>query len=311
MYYDWKPYVSVAQRRAKAVKFAKQQAKKLGRDLQPIVIPGNKIAKTFWGKAWCDHLEKYSDYANRLPRGRTYVRNGSVIDLLISEGKITAFVSGSEIYEIEIKIDKLKPNAWKTICADCSSSIDSLFDLLQGKLSNGVMKRLTHPSEGLFPQPREIHKSCDCPDGAALCKHLAAVLYGIGSRLDLEPQLLFTLRGVDHLELIAAAASNTNLEQSLQGDEANALATDDLGAMFGIELEGSPTGKKSASTKAKAAPRKTAKPKVPTGVKKAIAKAAAEKASPKKQKSKVAVASVKNEKPAKKVKPTPAKRRAK
>jgi uncharacterized Zn finger protein len=261
MYWDWKPYVSVAQRRKNAEKFAKQQAKKLGRSLQPIAIQGNKIAKTFWGKAWCEHLERLSDYASRLPRGRTYVRNGSVIDLHIATGIITAFVSGSEVYEVEICIDKLKAGPWEKVCEECSTSIDSLLDLLQGKLSDGVMKRLTHATEGLFPQPKQIKKSCSCPDGASMCKHVAAVLYGVGSRLDLEPQLLFTLRGVDHLELIAAAATNENLNQSLQGDESNILASDDLSAIFGIEIEGEAKNTANKKPNLKTAARKQAKQK--------------------------------------------------
>jgi uncharacterized Zn finger protein len=289
MYWDWKPYVSVAQRKKNAENFAKKQAKKLGRSLQPIAIQGNKIAKTFWGKAWCDHLERLSDYASRLPRGRTYVRNGSVIDLHIATGKITAFVSGSEVYEVEIKIERLKSAPWEKICGECSQSIDSLLDLLQGKLSDGVMKRLTHATEGLFPQPKEIKKSCSCPDGASMCKHVAAVLYGVGSRLDLEPQLLFTLRGVDHLELIAAAATNENLDQSLQGDESNILASDDLGAIFGIELVGESNEPIASAITSKSVLRKQAKQKTSMPAK-GFAK---EKAPKKKVKSKTTMAGAK------------------
>lgn len=314
MYWGWKPYVSVAQRRAKAEKFAKQKAKNLGRSLQPISIQGNKIAKTFWGKAWCDHLERYCDYANRLPRGRTYVRNGSVIDLHVAEGMVSAFVSGSEIYTVDIKIEKLKSTPWKKICGECSRSIDSLLDLLQGKLSDGVMKRLTHPHEGLFPQPNEIRKSCSCPDGADMCKHVAAVLYGVGSRLDKEPQLLFTLRGVDHLELIAVAATNDNLEQSLQGDEANALSSDDLGAIFGIELEGGssgniPSSEESPPAAGKSKTRKMKNPVLakPPTTKKAVSKKVAAK---RPASSRVVAANSKKKVSASKSKTTAARRKA-
>jgi len=87
-YYDYKPYVSVAERRRQAQREMEKTAQ-AGACRLPIVIDGRTIAKTFWGKAWCENLESYSDYANRLPRGRTYVRNGSVVHLEIKPGKIT------------------------------------------------------------------------------------------------------------------------------------------------------------------------------------------------------------------------------
>ena len=247
MYGGWRPYVSVAQRRAKASRFAAKLSKQ-GKALQPITLAGRTIAKTFWGKAWCDNLESYSDFENRLPRGRTYVRNGSVIDLQISAGKVEALVSGSEIYEVKIQIDKLNARDWQAITRDCSQAVDSLLDLLQGRLSKGVMQRLTRQKDGLFPSPKEIKINCSCPDWAWLCKHAAAVLYGVGSRLDEEPELLFTLRGVDHQELVSQAVAGGNLDQALSGG-GRALAEDDLGALFGIDLDdaGSPSAEAPAT----------------------------------------------------------------
>ncbi len=236
MYWEWKPYVPVAQRRAKAARAAKQLAKKRGRELKPITIEGRKIARTFWGEAWCQSLEGHSDFENRLPRGRTYVRNGSVIDLHIDRGRVEALVSGSEMYQVRVDISRLKPAQWKDLKGECSQSIDSLIDLLTGRFSDGVMRRLTHPERGLFPQPQEIKMSCTCPDWAVLCKHVAAVLYGVGARLDQEPQLLFVLRGVEHTELVSQAVAGSNLDSALRGNGA-ALAGEDLGAMFGIELD--------------------------------------------------------------------------
>lgn len=233
---QWKPYVPVAKRRADAARSAKQLATKRGRALKPIAIEGRKIAKTFWGAAWCDSLENHSDFSNRLPRGRTYVRNGSVIDLEIAAGHVEALVSGSDLYKVRVEISRLKPAHWNDLKGECSESIDSLLDLLAGRFSDGVMRRLTDPERGLFPQPKEIKMSCSCPDWAVLCKHVAAVLYGVGARLDAEPQLLFLLRGVDHAELVSQAISDGNLDRALSG-EAGTLASEDLGAMFGIELD--------------------------------------------------------------------------
>lgn len=236
-YYGWRPYVSVATRRANAAKHASRIAKKEGRALAPIKIEGRKIAKSFWGEAWCDNLERYSDFSNRLPRGRTYVRNGSVVDLTIERGKVKALVSGSEVYTVTIAIATLASAAWNRIKQDCSQSIASLIDLLQGKFDAGVMQRLTQRDGGLFPKPAEIEMDCSCPDYAGLCKHIAAVLYGVGARLDSAPELLFTLRAVDHLELIGQAVTAENLDKTLGSARDGALAGSDLGELFGIELE--------------------------------------------------------------------------
>src|SRR5450432_937172 len=202
--YGWKPYVPVATRRRQAEREAAKLTKK-GQHTSPVVIDGRKIAKTFWGKAWCDNLERYSDYANRLPRGRTYVRNGSVLDLQIAAGAVRAMVSGSDLYHIEVKVAAVPKARWTAVCGDCAGAIDSLVELLQGRFSQGVMTRICHEKTGLFPSPAEITFTCSCPDWASMCKHVAAVLYGIGARLDEMPDLLFALRKVDHQDLITRA----------------------------------------------------------------------------------------------------------
>ena len=207
--------------------------RKAGKDVQPVRIEGRTIARSFWGKRWCEHLESFSDYANRLPRGRTYVRNGLVCHLEIHPGRIDAMVSGSELYEVRVRVDKLKATAWKSIKRRCSGQIGSIIELLQGRLSAGVMAVVTDRGKGLFPKPKEIGLNCTCPDWADMCKHVAAVLYGVGSRLDDSPESLFSLRGVDAAQLIDA-------ELALPGGKAtgdNTLADDDLAGIFGIDLE--------------------------------------------------------------------------
>jgi uncharacterized Zn finger protein len=252
----WRPYVPVAKRRAKAAAYAARLAKKEKRTLSPVSIAGRKIASSFWGQAWCDNLEQYSDFANRLPRGRTYVRNGSVIDLQLSRGKIKSIVSGSEIYRIEIEIAVLKKALWNRLKRDCSSAIDSLLDLLQGRFDQGVMQRLTQRNDGLFPQPREIKMRCSCPDWAGLCKHLAATLYGVGARLDAAPELLFTLRGVDHPELIGEAVGAANLDRALEGRAGAQLVGADLREVFGIDIELGTNGDSATSESREVAGRK-------------------------------------------------------
>ena len=238
-YRGFKPYVPVAERREKAAREMAKLAKK-GRMISPIAIEGRLIASTFWGKAWCENLESYSDYESRLPRGRTYVRNGSVVDLQIERGLVRATVSGSELYTIEIEIGVLPKKRWDAICRDCTGSIGSLVELLQGKLSKNVMERVCRAEDGLFPSPDEIELRCSCPDWADMCKHVAAALYGVGARLDAKPDLLFELRGVDRSQLISGAGKEDLPLTRRPVAEERLLAEDDVAALFGIEMEPAP-----------------------------------------------------------------------
>ncbi|MCL4729914.1 MAG: SWIM zinc finger family protein, partial [Planctomycetes bacterium] len=227
----WKPYVPVARRRTNALrKISKMQSQ--GHTVSPVTIEGRQIAHTFWGKAWCDNLERYSDFKNRLPRGRAYVRNGAVIDLQIAPGKVEALVSGSEVYTVTVTVPRVASRQWVSICDDCGSSIRSVVELLQGRLSDGVMERICRPKTGLFPEPSQIDFRCTCPDWAWMCKHVAAVLYGIGARLDKQPELLFKLRDVDANELVAGVDGSIAL-----GDRApvgRRLQNADLSELFNL-----------------------------------------------------------------------------
>ena len=248
-YWGFRPYVPVARRRAQAAREV-EKLKKKGRRLAPVVIEGRKIAQSFWGKAWCDNLERYSDFESRLPRGRTYVRNGSVIDLQIERGQVRALVCGSEIYKVKIDIAVAASSRWKAICQDCAGSVDSLVELLQGKLSKNVMERVCRESDGLFPSPREIKMSCSCPDWADMCKHVAAVLYGVGARLDAAPDLLFILRGIDHTELISTAGADLQMTRTGAASE-RVLADDDVAALFGIDIAPPPVPQMTSEEKGK------------------------------------------------------------
>src|SRR6266550_3300024 len=251
----WAPYVPVAARRRKAEREIEKLRKK-GRVISPVEIEGRGIATTFWGKAWCNNLESYRDYANRLPRGRTYVRNGSVADLQIAPREITAIVSGSKIYKVKVSVGDVGPARWKTLCADCSGGIDSLVELLQGRFSKGVMERLCRQDTGLFPRPSEIRFTCSCSDYASMCKHIAAVLYGVGARLDENPELLFRLRAVDETELLSDLGSALP-DTRTKRDTAQTLVGDDLAALFGLDMEESKAPAPSRSAAAtSAAPRK-------------------------------------------------------
>lgn len=235
-YGGFAPYVPVAERQRRAAKEAGKLTKK-GQTLSPVRLDGKTIARSFWGKSWCDNLESYSDFANRMPRGRSYVRNGSVLHLDIRQGEVDALVSGSSLYKVKVRIAPVGKKRWAALCRASAGGIGSLMELLQGKLSERVMGIMTDHKAGLFPAPKEIELDCSCPDWADMCKHVAAVLYGVGARLDEKPELLFLLRHVDHRDLVSQAESMTALTEAKTADVIPTLPADDVGSVFGIDLE--------------------------------------------------------------------------
>ena len=250
-YYGWKPYVTVGQRQKLAEKAA-AKAQKSGKNYTPILPYRGAVAKTVWGKSWCDNLEAYSDYANRLPRGATYVRNGSVIHLQLTAGAVHAQVMGSSLYAVNITVQPVQQSQWKSICQDSAGSIASLVEILQGKLSTAIMQRICEPGKGLMPTPKEISFDCSCPDWAGMCKHVAAVLYGVGARLDQQPELLFTLRHVDAKDLIQVADAGlvTALKAPRAPKAAKVLDDSLLADVFGLEMAqitNAPPAKKAAA----------------------------------------------------------------
>jgi uncharacterized Zn finger protein len=245
--YRWTRYpprLSAADLQRTARGRAADLAKKRGRPLSPIVIEGRTIAGTFWGEAWCRNLEQYSDFASRLPRGRSYARSGAVIDLTIEPGQVTAVVSGTDLYDVTVTVSRVPPAQWRSIIRDSAGAIDSVVALLQGRLSESVMARLSRQANGLFPTPKEIALSCSCPDRATMCKHVAAVLYGIGARLDHDPALLFTLRKVKPDELIARASLGSDLTRRKSPKERKLIDDAELAAVFGLDIAPAPKAKK-------------------------------------------------------------------
>jgi uncharacterized Zn finger protein len=232
-------YVSAGEKRARAAQAAARLAKRSkGRTLAPVVLAGRKIASTFWGKAWCANLESYADFAHRLDRGRSYVRQGAVVDLQIESARVRSHVAGTRLYDVEVGIHPLEPARWKALVAGCGDRIESVVSLLEGRLPDEVLRLVTHRERGLFPAPCQISMTCTCPDWAGLCKHVAATLYGVGARLDERPELLFLLRGVDPKDLVHAAADRLGTAPASTGS-AQMIEGDDLGALFGIELASS------------------------------------------------------------------------
>lgn len=216
-----------------------ERRKKRGEEFEQLTLTtkGANIASTFWGKAWCRQLQTYQDYESRLPRGRSYLRAGNVYNLTIEPGLITAIVAGSALYEVSVRIGSLLKSDWERLKEDCAGQVGSLLDLLAGRLGDGVLRTVTDPDCGLFPTSRELRFSCTCPDWADMCKHVAAVLYGVGAKLDTAPDLFFVLRSVDPSELLSGTA-----QEALGNVDSTdaALAGEDLSALFGIELAPDP-----------------------------------------------------------------------
>jgi uncharacterized Zn finger protein len=267
-YGAWPEYVSVAEHKRRAEKKLASLRKK-GRSMAPVILAGRTIAASFWGKSWCLNLERYSDYQSRLPRGRSYVRNSLVLDLKIAKGKVSALVSGSDLYTVTIAIAPIEPRQWMSVCRDCAGNIDSLVELLGGRLAQSVMDRVCREGDGLFPAPAEIKLSCSCPDWAEMCKHVAAALYGIGARLDEKPELLFVLRGVDANDLLVAAGENAGLPKNAPR-AAKLLDESDIADVFGIEMA-APIPAPQRNAKAPRSQKPAARP-LPLGKRKSSAK---------------------------------------
>lgn len=250
-------YVSVAEKRAKAEKKLKQLRKK-NPDIRPVVIEGTALARTWWGKSWNINLERYADYSNRIGRGRSYVRHGTVLDLKIESGKVTSLVQGgaSKPYSVVIKIKGLSKDIWAKIKDACEGKLDSLPELLAGKFPKALRDIFTEQGKGLFPSPKEIDFDCSCPDWANMCKHVAATLYGVGARLDEDPGLFFKLRKVKVSDLITQAVEDKTkkLLKKAKKKSSRVIDDSDLASVFGIEMEDPAAIPEKAGKKARKTP---------------------------------------------------------
>lgn len=236
-YNQFPEYVPVAEKKAKAKKKL-EKLKKKNPNIAPIVIEGNLIARTWWGKAWNKNLEIYADYSNRISRGRSYVRNGAVLDLQIKQGVVKALVQGSDRkpYEIKITIEPLSNKNMDSILELCNHKIDNLTELVDGKFPKELEGIFTLKGEGLFPIKKEITFSCSCFDWADMCKHVTAALFGIGARLDEDPMLFFKLRNID-FELLLKKTVEQKMQSLLENADKKSdrvLDDKDVSDLFGV-----------------------------------------------------------------------------
>jgi uncharacterized Zn finger protein len=239
-YSGFPEYVSVGSKRAKAEKKL-EQLKKKNPDIQPVIIEGRALAKSWWGKEWNKNLERYADYSNRIGRGRNYVRHSAVLDLKIKPGKVEALVQGSRStpYSVSINIKPVPKKNWATLKQSCKGKMDSLMKLIAGKFPKELGAIFTQKGDGLFPVPKEIEFDCSCPDWASMCKHVAAALYGIGARLDEDPNLFFVLRKVDINDLVTETLKESKKELLSKAKKKTSRVIEDdsgLSDIFGIDL---------------------------------------------------------------------------
>lgn len=207
------------------------------REMHPVVLHDKKLAVNWWGKSWDKNLESYADYSNRIARGKTYIRKGAVLDLQIEKGHVTALVQGSRAkpYKVSVDIDPLSESRKKAILERCGGRIENLESLMSGEIPKDI-EDIFVSRGGLFPSPDEIYFRCSCPDSAYMCKHVAAVLYGIGARFDEDPLLFFELRDFDVSGLIKRSVED-KLESMLRNADAKSpRVIDDLDAkdLFGV-----------------------------------------------------------------------------
>ena len=230
-------YVPVAKKKADAQKTIAKLRKK-NPNISPVVIEGKKIATTWWGISWNKNLESYADYSNRIGRGSAYLKNGMVLDLQINAGTVSALVQGSRKtpYKIEIDIAGLSDSAWSKITSQCSNRINSIAELAEGKFPKEFEELFLCQDSGLFPSPEEIKLSCSCPDWADVCKHVAAVLYGIGARFDSDPLLFFKLRGIKFEELLKKSVEEKidNMLKNADKKSSRIIEDADISALFGL-----------------------------------------------------------------------------
>jgi len=237
-FYGYPEYVPVAKKKENAQKSIEKLRKK-NPNISPVIIEGKSIVEKWWGKAWNKNLESYADLRNRIGRGRSYVKHGAVLDLQIKKGTIEALVQGSSSrpYSIVIQIDKLDNKKWKSVLEICNHRIDTMETLILGKFPKEFDELFKASKNGLFPSPKEIHFNCSCPDSARVCKHVAAVLYGVGARLDKDPIIFFKLRDIDFEELLKKSMEDKMQSMLKNADKKSKRVIDDTEVfdLFGLD----------------------------------------------------------------------------
>ena len=226
-------YTTVASLKARAAR-----ATKTLKDAEPVIPHPHtrKMCLTWWGQEWCNNLESYADYRSRLERGRRYVRSNTVVDLKIFANQVKAKVQGTDLYEVTVDFAKPKPADIEKIKKLTGNRIANVEMLLKGNFPDELKELFTQNKPGLFPTPEEIKFDCDCLDWADMCKHVAAVMYGIGIRIDADPLQFFKLRGIDIDEFLTQVVDDkvANMLKNIDVKSDRIMKDANVATIFGI-----------------------------------------------------------------------------
>ncbi|MGH9066476.1 MAG: SWIM zinc finger family protein [Acidimicrobiales bacterium] len=165
------------------------------------------FGQTWWGRAWVEAIEGRARLdPNRLPRGRTYARRGSVGELGVEPGVVRAAVQGSRAkpYAVWVRVRPFDDGEWDRLLDSVASRLGHAAALLDGELPAELSEDVAAAGLDLLPGLGEVQPRCTCPDWADPCKHSAAVCYLIADALDADPFLLLLLRGRSREEVMAA-----------------------------------------------------------------------------------------------------------
>ena len=140
------------------------------------------FGEKWWSRRWITVLESFNIGA-RLGRGRSYARQGQVLDIIVEKGAVTAHVQGSRAtpYNITMRVKPLSPDQWVTLAGSLSQQAIFAASLFAGEMPQEIESVFGDAGVSLFPQSlKEIQTVCSCPDSANPCKHIAAVHYLLG-----------------------------------------------------------------------------------------------------------------------------------
>ena len=193
-------------------------------------IKVRELGTTWWGQRWIKSLEQFSrDYLSRLGRGRTYARTGRVHDLSIGPGLVTAVVTGSEHYDVSLRMDAFTTGEWNSAIKIMSQEARYAAELLAGRMPSDIDSVFRRSKRSLFPsKSHDLETDCSCPDWASPCKHVAAMHYVLGEAFDRDPFLLFELRGRTRDQVLAALSrlrTGTNEAAVMEKRTAEVAAT--------------------------------------------------------------------------------------
>lgn len=163
------------------------------------------IGESWWSRRFVDVLESFA-LGTRLTRGRSYARAGQVLAIDVAPGVVTAEVQGSrpKPYRVKIGLRPFPKPVWRRIEETLSAQALYSARLLAGDLPPELEQVFAEVGAPLFPTGiGDLDLTCNCPDYAVPCKHLAATFYLLAEAFDADPFRILHWRGRDRAGLLA------------------------------------------------------------------------------------------------------------